>query len=98
MKFNRRVNRREMPKTLYAKVMRLHGGFDDEQEFIRQNYKIGDVFKVTAVDMGKWHTDIYEGDKVYNSIYFDFFLDAECTQPHDIYEDPYFNPYLRRRT
>ena len=83
-------------KTLYAKVVNLTGGYKNHQEFIRKNHKLNDVFKVTGIDMGSWHTDVFEGDKCYNSVFFDFFLDAECTKPHDIYEDPEFNPYLYR--
>ena len=87
--------RKPMRPTLYAKVVDLEGGYDNEEEFIRKHHKIGDVFQVTDIDMGGWHTDIYEGDKCYNSVYFDFFLDAECTQSVDIFDDPEFNPYKR---
>lgn len=83
-------------KQLYAKVVTFDAGFEYDKEQIRANHTLGDVFEVTLIDMGGCHTDVYEGDKYYNSVFFDFFLDAECTKPHDIYEDPDFNPYLRR--
>ena len=86
---------REMKNKLYAKVVTLEGGYKKEQETIRTHHKIGDIFEVTYMEMGSWHTDVYEGDEYYNSVYFEFFADAECTQPIDIYEDPDFNPYKR---
>ena len=82
---------------IYAKVVTLDGGYDCEQEKIRRDHKIGDVFEVYDIDMGSCHTDIYEGKDCYNSVYFEFFSDFECTKPYDIYSDPVFNPYLNLR-
>ena len=79
---------------IYAKVVTLDGGYEHEEEKIRRDHKIGDVFEVYDIDMGSCHTDIYEGRDYYNSVYFEFFSDFECTEPYDIYSDPVFNPYL----
>lgn len=81
---------------LYAKIVRMDAGHADGDLLIENGYKLGDVLEVTKIDMGSSYTWVTATDgDIYNSIHFEFFDDKECRVPHDIYEDPIYNPYIR---
>ncbi len=81
---------------LFAKVVDLNAGHDNGKQLIDNGYKNGDILAITKVDMGSSYTWItaMDGD-VYNSVHFEFFDDQACLVPHDIYDDPMYNPYIR---
>lgn len=86
--------------TIYAKFVHPNSGYD-KGEFARsKGLVVGDSYFVEYISMGQSYTDIYlrgYGDKLsdgFNSVYFEFFEDAECTIHIDIYSDARTNPYL----
>lgn len=80
---------------LFAKVVDLDCGYDHGKYPREKGLKVGDVFEVAAVHMSATYTTIVdEAENRFNSVHFEFFLDKECTKPHDIYNDPLYNPYI----
>jgi hypothetical protein len=82
---------------LIAHVTSISGGYDSDKKRVKElGLEVGQQFNVISISMGQSHTtvaiELPDGSKAYmNSIYFDFSLDGK---PHDIYEDPDYNPYL----
>lgn len=86
-------------KALYA---RFDAGKAPEFEFDKymKNGTLydGAFYKVVDVDMGWCSTDIkLEGvQDRFNSVAFDFYMVENGNMiPHDIYEDPAYNPYIK---
>ena len=81
---------------LFAKVVEINCGHDDGRTIREAGLKIGDVIKVSEVHMSASHTTIVDDEgNSFNSIHFEFFDDKACIQPHDIYNDPLYNPYVK---
>lgn len=81
---------------LYAKVVDIQCGYDDGKSIIEHGLKMGDVIEISEVHMSASHTTVVDtSENCFNSIHFEFFDDKSCTKPHDIYEDPLYNPFIK---
>ena len=84
---------------LYAKFTKPNSGYDGGKFARDRGLVVGEAYEVTHVAMGQSYTNIYLagfGGKLsngFNSVYFEFYEDAECTEPVNIYEDARYNPY-----
>ena len=79
---------------LYAKFVNADCGYDSDKRKVRDaGLELGRKYEVKHIEMGGWHTDVWlEGYRgSFNSVHFDFYVDD---MPHDIYNDPDYNPYL----
>lgn len=79
---------------LFAKVVK------QSNESVKHDLELGKEYEVNDICMGQSSTSIilnkYEGNKVYNSIIFKFFIKTrEGDKEVDIYESALFNPYMR---
>lgn len=84
---------------LYAKVVNLNNGRKYDKERANEYLKIGEIYEVYNVDMGRFHTDIWLNDLRlkgihFNSVHFNFYKDKSCIEEWDIYSDPDLNPYM----
>lgn len=79
---------------MYAKVITFNAGYDDEQIEMENTFKIGDVVPIKSIEVGQSHTSVYllNFDGVFNSVFFDFYEDAECSKKINIYNDLRFSP------
>lgn len=57
---------------------------------------VGEEYNVRECHMGQSYTNIWiEGHPFsFNSVNFDFYKDGK---PHNIFKDPEYNPYIRRK-
>lgn len=81
--------------TLYARYVEPDAGYKFDRENCQRYLTLYERYLVDYVDMGQSFTTIglAEFPKVaFNSVNFDFF--DEFNNPHDIYKDPNYNPYL----
>lgn len=89
-------------KELYARFATFDAGHQCQKEEAKELFIIGQYYKVDKVDMGGSHTDIYlKGFEGYfNSVFFKFYIRDKSGKfvKHDIYEDPDYNPYIKRKT
>ena len=92
---------------MLAKLVRPYSGSDYDKETIAKYLTVDEFYKVEAIRMGGYSTDIKLcGDFIYpttgktvtfNSVQFDFYEDDGIT-PIDIYNDVRYNPYMRGRS
>ena len=83
---------------LYARYSYITNGSSYDQEEAGRLLSINSKYKVSAVNMGGSYTAIQLedfGDRYFNSVLFVF--EDEDGQEVEIYNDPTYNPYLRRR-
>ena len=81
---------------LFAKVVDIECGHDNGRTIREHGLKVGDIIAVREIHMSASYTTIVDdGDNRFNSIHFEFFDDKSCTKPHDIYEDPLYNPFVK---
>ena len=89
-------------KELYARFATFEAGHECEKEEAKEIFIIGQYYKVDKVDMGGSHTDIYlKGFEGYfNSVFFKFYIRDKFGKfvKHDIFEDPDYNPYIKKKT
>lgn len=85
-------------KELYARVVTFDAGHDWQQIAMKDLFIIGQYYKVENVSMGQSITNIFlKGFKgCFNSVFFKFYVRDEYGKfvKHDIFADPYYNPYL----
>ena len=57
---------------------------------------VGEEYNVREIHMGQSYTNVWiEGHPFsFNSVNFEFYKDG---QPHNIFKDPEYNPYIRRK-
>lgn len=80
---------------LYAKFVHPDQGMEYDKKQVREvGLEVGRKYEVSCVDMGQSYTSIWlAGYKnSFNSVHFEFY--DEDGLPHDIYDDPDYNPYL----
>lgn len=83
---------------LYARYMYPDNGQQHQRDHIATlGLVVGNRYLVEDVSMGQSYTGIkLDGyDRYLNSVFFDFEEDDYTTI--DIYRDPRFNPYIKRR-
>ena len=81
---------------LYAKFVHPDWGLEYNKKKVREvGLEVGRKYRVTSVDMGQSYTNIglagFQG--LFNSVQFEFY--DENDQPHDIYNDADYNPYIK---
>ena len=82
---------------LYAKVTRPNSGYTFDKEKIKGLPSDDCYFRVSNLSMGGSHTSIFiDGYRgAFNSIHFTFYkVVGNKFIEHDIFSDPYYNPYL----
>ncbi len=89
-------------KQLYAKYVNDNAGREDEREEVKELFIFHQFYPVEKIDMGQSHTNVtLKGFKgVFNSVFFEFFFYDTQTGiwiPHDIFADPDYNPYIKRK-
>ena len=81
--------------TLYARYVEPDAGYKFDIENCKKYLTLYERYLVDYVDMGQSFTTIGLAkfpNVAFNSVNFDFF--DEFNNPHDIYKDPEYNPYL----
>lgn len=80
-------------KQLIAKYTHTQSGYEFDKKKAAEHLIVGEAYIVKHVHMGQSHTSIeLEGvDSSFNSVLFDFYVDGN---PHCIFSDPDYNPYL----
>lgn len=79
---------------LYARYLHPHNGYERDKERCKENLVLTERYLVTSVDMSQCITYITLSGLSgrFNSVNFEF--ENEDESPHNIYEDPTYNPYL----
>ena len=80
---------------LYARYIEPDAGYPFDKENCQRYLTLYDKYLVKYVDMGQSYTSIVLEqfpNITFNSVNFDFF--DEFNNPHDLYKDPKYNPYL----
>ena len=83
---------------LYARFMHPeYGRAHDREQAATSGLVVGERYLVEDVEIGQSYTGIKLNcfRKAFNSVLFEF--EEEDCSPIDIYTDPKYNPYIRRR-
>ena len=91
---------------MIAKLVRPYSGSDYDKEIVAKYLTVDKSYKVKAICMSGYNTDIKLCDVeypttgnyvIFNSVNFEFYED-DGTTPIDIYRDVRYNPFMRGRS